>query len=468
MTTSPRRLPEFDLEQFERRLRAAGAAQAQVEDPLAELTRLVNSISTEIPSEPPAKSQGAVEPETLDVEYALPAEPAPDELSLRPGLDPAEAPDDAEAPSEVESAAARPPRAAPERKSSWYFKVGGLVTAAVVLVSGAIMLKFGNIGSGPLTPPTILAAAGPTKVAPPSETAVQSPSDSGALLTKDSATGAHATIVDHQETPIDVASAEKQASPSPSPSQAQSAQSPVAPTSDTPIIAPSATPAPPTAPAFAERKPVKTVTVRPDGTLVAVDSMLVAPPPAAAAPEPVGPPPAAAAPESAVPLPPARAPAPTVAAQPASPTLELPAPKTTKTTKRAVVARTDTTAPAAPINGPLQLGSAAARDKTARLPSKLHPPASEEVANAAPAASGGGFAVQLAAPRSEGDARNTIERLQSKYADALGNVGLGVHRGESSGEPIYRVRTNDMSKADALALCQKVKADGGDCFVTRE
>ncbi|MGO9739984.1 MAG: SPOR domain-containing protein [Roseiarcus sp.] len=454
MSTSPRRLPEFDLEEFERRLRAAGAAQAQVEDPLAELTRLVNSISTEIPSEPPAKSPDAVEPEALDVEYALPAEPAPDELSLRPGLDPADAPDDAEAPSEVEPAAAPPPRASSERTTSWYIKVGGLVTAAVILVSGAIMLKFGNIASGPQTPPTILAAAGPTKVAPPSETAVQSPSDSGALLTKDSATGARAKIVDNQETPIDVASAEKQASPSPS--QAESAQSPVAPTSDTPIIAPSATPAPPTAPAFAERKPVKTVTVRPDGTLIAVDSMPVAPPPAAAAPEPVAPP-----------LP-APAPAPTVAAQPASPTLELPAPKTTKTTKRAVVARTDTTAPAAPINGPLQLGSAAAGDRTARLPAKLRPPASEAVANAAPAQSAGGYAVQLAAPRSEGDARNTIERLQSKYADALGNVGLGVHKGESSGEPIYRVRTNDMSKAEALALCQKVKADGGDCFVTRE
>jgi len=75
--------------------------------------------------------------------------------------------------------------------------------------------------------------------------------------------------------------------------------------------------------------------------------------------------------------------------------------------------------------------------------------------------------VQLAAPRSEADARSAIQRLQSKYSDALGDASLGVRKGEKDGETIYRVRTSGMSKTEAVAMCQKLKADGGDCFVAK-
>ena len=76
--------------------------------------------------------------------------------------------------------------------------------------------------------------------------------------------------------------------------------------------------------------------------------------------------------------------------------------------------------------------------------------------------------MQLAAPRSESDARSAIQRFQSKYSDALGETALGVRKGsDAEGEAVYRVRTAGMSKADAQALCQKLKADGGDCFVAR-
>ena len=42
-------ISEIDLEEFERRLRVARAPQAGVEDPLSELTRLVNTIAAERP-----------------------------------------------------------------------------------------------------------------------------------------------------------------------------------------------------------------------------------------------------------------------------------------------------------------------------------------------------------------------------------------------------------------------------------
>ena len=45
MSGSPVKIvPEINLDEFERRLRAAGAPSAGSEDPLAELTRLVNSV----------------------------------------------------------------------------------------------------------------------------------------------------------------------------------------------------------------------------------------------------------------------------------------------------------------------------------------------------------------------------------------------------------------------------------------
>ena len=53
-------------------------------------------------------------------------------------------------------------------------------------------------------PPLILAAESPSKVAPPSEAAVQSPGDSGSLLLKDFATPTPAKIVSNEEVPVDL------------------------------------------------------------------------------------------------------------------------------------------------------------------------------------------------------------------------------------------------------------------------
>ena len=49
MSSNARRMPEINLEDFERKLRAAGSGQGGVEDPLEELTRLVNTIANERP-----------------------------------------------------------------------------------------------------------------------------------------------------------------------------------------------------------------------------------------------------------------------------------------------------------------------------------------------------------------------------------------------------------------------------------
>ena len=124
-----------------------------------------------------------------------------------------------------------------------------------------------------------------------------------------------------------------------------------------------------------------------------------------------------------------------------------------------MVAKTDTTAPggAAEAGGePAQLGAPAAKPEK---PVKVKPqeaaaePAAE--AGAEPATASGGWAVQLAAPRSEAEAKGVMSKLNEKYASALGGAALAVHKANVNGDTIYRVRVTGLSKADAASLCAR-------------
>ncbi len=48
--------------------------------------------------------------------------------------------------------------------------------------------------------------------------------------------------------------------------------------------------------------------------------------------------------------------------------------------------------------------------------------------------------MQLAAPKSEGEAKALIKRFQSRFAGAIGGATLAVRKAERHGETIYRVR----------------------------
>jgi len=215
----------------------------------------------------------------------------------------------------------------------------------------------------------------------------------------------------------------------------------VAPAADTPVVAPAEASAT-VAPLFSEAKPVKTVSVRPDGTLISVD----APPSAAPAP----------------PEPPTRPTKRTVddslrgTAEPATPKLDLPTKLSPKSSAR-IVAKTDTTAPAAATDA-----APAAPPQPAAVVADAAPTAAGQ-----PDAAGAGWAVQFAAPRSEEDAQRALSRLKSKYAAELGGADLVVRKADVKGQTIYRVRAGDLSKADAAALCAKLKASGGDCFIAK-
>ena len=55
--------------------------------------------------------------------------------------------------------------------------------------------------------------------------------------------------------------------------------------------------------------------------------------------------------------------------------------------------------------------------------------------------------------------------MQSEYGAALGGHRPGVVKGDSNGKPVFRVRAGGLSKDEAVAICTRVKASGGNCFV---
>ncbi len=489
-------VPEINLDEFERRLRSAGAPPNNADDPLAELTRLVNMISQEN-----AKSDGVAELSSAHLpkaeSFPLAAndesaarfesgeskapygEPKPEPLDAPPGFKIATASSAAaeshdfsgEGYAALAAAGGGEAEARKRRPRSWYLKTGGLAAIGVALLGGAAALKVGVVPSLHKSPPFIAAAEGPTKVQPPSDATVQSGGDSAALMMKDSATPAPVKIVSSEEQPVDLSA--QTPSPTPvavasAPSPSPAAASPVAPAADTPIVPPAESSAT-VAPLFPEAKPVKTVSVRPDGTVISTDST--------PSPAPPSPPTKSAtraidnsATEAAAVAP----------AEPATPKLDLPTKLSPKSSAR-VVAKTDTTAPAAATdttpNAPLQLGALAARpSQPAKTPAaKAATVVADAASTDAPVAlapsaakeTGGDWAVQFAAPRSEEDAQRTISRLKSKYAADLGDADLGMREADVNGHTIYRVRAGGLAKADAAALCAKVKASGGDCFIAK-
>ncbi len=176
-------VPEINLDEFERRLRSAGATQSGAEDPLAELTRLVNMISRE------NRGDGAAEPpqaHTPKAESFAPA--ANDEPGARfesgssqapygesnreppqapPGFDSAPPPPviaESHDVSEEEHAAllagAWEAAVREGRPRSWYFRTVGLAAIGVVLLGGAAALKIGVVPGLPKRPPFIAAAEG--------------------------------------------------------------------------------------------------------------------------------------------------------------------------------------------------------------------------------------------------------------------------------------------------------------------
>ena len=82
-------------------------------------------------------------------------------------------------------------------------------------------------------------------------------------------------------------------------------------------------------------------------------------------------------------------------------------------------------------------------------------------------ATSSGWAVQLAASKSETEAKSDAVRLNARYASALNGAAIGVHKAQANVATGYRLRVVGLSKADAAALCARLKGHGGDCFILK-
>ncbi|MBS0220089.1 MAG: lytic transglycosylase domain-containing protein [Proteobacteria bacterium] len=79
----------------------------------------------------------------------------------------------------------------------------------------------------------------------------------------------------------------------------------------------------------------------------------------------------------------------------------------------------------------------------------------------------GPWGVQLAGNWSEGRVLATYEQLRRRHADVLGDRLPLILRARRSDLPTFAVRVSEQNRADANALCAKLRAEGGACVVFR-
>jgi hypothetical protein len=153
-------------------------------------------------------------------------------------------------------------------------------------------------------------------------------------------------------------------------------------------------------------------------------------------------------PETPAPAPPpvaaTPAPPPVVAARPAPP----PAPPSPQAAAPVVPPRAVTPPPPAPT-------------QTAALPPPSAPPA---------ASSGGGsFRLQIASVKSEDAARAEFQRLQKRYPEALGGLGVAYVRVDLGDKGIYyRVQAGPVDEARATSICSTLKSQSVGCILVRQ
>ncbi|GAB4351104.1 MAG: hypothetical protein Kow0026_07900 [Oricola sp.] len=96
---------------------------------------------------------------------------------------------------------------------------------------------------------------------------------------------------------------------------------------------------------------------------------------------------------------------------------------------------------------------------------QAEPPAQPAPQQAVPA---GAYTVQIASQPSAELARKSAADLSRVYANLIGNRQVAIQQAEIEGRGTYhRVRIVANSRQDAVALCERIKQEGGSCFVAR-
>jgi len=480
----------IDLEEFERRLRRQSSAGPGEGDPLAELARLVGGrqdpfdsvfnqhLAPRSPDEPahhfddqPGFGQ-AVAPEPAN-ERAHPL--AGNFAAIEAGLRGSISPEFADIGQRQRSAGAMPhahayghaPAAEWDEVGEGFADISTAgqympprsrrplyITAAIILVGlggigATFMLKGPSSASREIA--MIKAAQGPIKVQ--ADAGLIDKPDQGASLLDKGPQPPPVALVNRVEQPVDLAQSDAQQSDRPQrvvtlgsaqlPTGAAAVPVPPPPGQTPPLGGIS----PPGIGDLIEPRKVKTVAVRPDGTLLQNDSTLQTPADTA-------PPVAHQAPATSA----ARA------ATPKASTRVVTTPKTQVANNQDA----EKTAAQDPEDAGAARDTSAAhgRPNAQSRQQKVAANESDVVDTTAPGEKGS-FAVQLAAPATEEQARDSMNRLAKQFGSALSGHHLSYHRATVADKAVYRVRVSGLSHDDATALCQKLQASGGTCFVAK-
>jgi len=136
-------------------------------------------------------------------------------------------------------------------------------------------------------------------------------------------------------------------------------------------------------------------------------------------------------------------------------------------------------AKASDANGPLSIvpssndaaraAAGSARTTPSARPASAGKPAATKIASTAPAASGGGYAVQVSSQRNEKEVQPSFRALQAKYPKLLGGREPMVRRADLGAKGIYyRTMVGPfVSAQQANELCSNLKAAGGTCIVEK-
>lgn len=467
MREAAARGPSIDISEFERRLRGVGKTdEKRTEDPLAELARLLHGDETAPPADPYGQMFAAEPPAKAAASRPAPPPPQPSGAAhhdgfrspdLRGTLPPSSAAEEHSAYYYEASQAPAADWSHPESQDYLDYGVGAderaqyaedeaprgvfgtirsklkpwhAVAGVVALGAVSVGWSFAHRGgvAGPREIVTINAPEGPAKVQPSVVAEAASPQRGAAILDRNQSAPVK-KVVSNEEQPVDPAAAVR-----------------VVRLGDGPVDAPHE-PAPSgQSPSFiSEPKRVKTVSVRPDGTVIDRD----APPPAIVRPAPtLAPPPARPAALGVNPR--------AGAGEDASPPTATPkSPAKPATTPRAAQQ------PLPKPERPAVEKAVPEQTAAAGIPA-ADTPAGEDYA---PAAAAGAFAVQFGAAGSEAEARQLMQRVAAKYNAQLGGHRLGFRLAKVGEKSVYRVRVAGMSKETAVGICEKVKAAGGNCFV---
>jgi hypothetical protein len=360
---------------------------------------------------------------------------------------------------------------------------GGVIAVAVIGLGGLAFIGGGKANRAPNGQvPVIEARTGVSKERPANPGGVDVPNQDKEILQPRGAEQSRASerVAPREEQPVDLTQAQRQAAAPSAPAVRQipgvgpaiPSEPAPRPVASVPIVISGQPPAAPVAPIM---PPVQGA---PAATAPAPAAPAPVAPTAAARPSttivPASPPAAAAAPQQAAAQPPAEPRR--VRSVPIRPENGEAAPQRAQAQPRVVPAAP---AAAADPNAPLSItpqGSRTAQPQRQAAASpgvvpssvpSLAEPAAADPAPTRTASTGSGFAVQLAAEGSEDAARAKFNRMRGQYGSVLGETSPSIRSAEVNGRSVYRVRVGNMSRDEAVSMCERLKASGGSCFVAR-